>query len=108
MNGADGIGTGWSTSIPNYNPLDIIVNLRRRISNPSAPFLPMKPWFRGFKGLIGKHDEKAEEIAKCKKWTMKGILDQEDEATIHVSELPIRKWSSDYKDLLEEMLQNGE
>lgn len=20
MNGADGIGTGWSTSVPNYNP----------------------------------------------------------------------------------------
>lgn len=24
VNGADGIGTGWSTSVPCYNPLDII------------------------------------------------------------------------------------
>jgi DNA topoisomerase-2 len=23
-NGAEGIGTGWMTSIPNFNPLDIV------------------------------------------------------------------------------------
>lgn len=28
INGADGIGTGWSTTIPNYNPRDIMANLR--------------------------------------------------------------------------------
>ena len=29
INGADGIGTGWSSNIPNYNPEDIIENLKR-------------------------------------------------------------------------------
>jgi DNA topoisomerase-2 len=29
VNGAEGIGTGWSTSIPNYNPRDIVANLKR-------------------------------------------------------------------------------
>jgi len=24
VNGADGIGTGWSTNVPNYNPRDVI------------------------------------------------------------------------------------
>jgi len=24
INGSDGIGTGWSTSIPNYDPKDVI------------------------------------------------------------------------------------
>jgi DNA topoisomerase-2 len=28
VNGAEGIGTGWSTFIPNYNPCDIVANLR--------------------------------------------------------------------------------
>lgn len=28
VNGAEGIGTGWSTKIPNYNPRDICENLR--------------------------------------------------------------------------------
>ena len=28
INGAEGIGTGWSTSIPMFNPADIIANLK--------------------------------------------------------------------------------
>ena len=28
INGADGIGTGWSSNIPNYNPEDIVENLK--------------------------------------------------------------------------------
>lgn len=39
VNGADGIGTGWMTKIPNYNPRDIINNLRRMM-NGDEP-LPM-------------------------------------------------------------------
>lgn len=29
VNGAEGIGTGWSTSIPNFNPREIVANLKR-------------------------------------------------------------------------------
>ena len=29
VNGSDGIGTGYSTTIPNYNPREIITNLKR-------------------------------------------------------------------------------
>ena len=29
VNGCDGIGTGYSTSVPNYNPREIVGNLRR-------------------------------------------------------------------------------
>ena len=28
---APGIGTGWSSTIPNYNPQDLIDNLRRML-----------------------------------------------------------------------------
>lgn len=31
INGAEGIGTGWSTKVPNYNPRDIVENIRRLI-----------------------------------------------------------------------------
>ena len=27
VNGADGIGVGWSTAVPNYNPRDLIANV---------------------------------------------------------------------------------
>lgn len=33
VNGADGIGTGWMTKIPNYNPREIIENLQRMMED---------------------------------------------------------------------------
>lgn len=50
MNGADGIGTGWSTSIPNYNPQEIVANLRRLLKGEDTK--PMAPWYKGFTGAI--------------------------------------------------------
>ena len=37
---------GWSSYIPNYNPRDIINNLKRLINNEEP--IPMHPWYRGF------------------------------------------------------------
>jgi DNA topoisomerase II len=50
VNGAEGIGTGWSTSIPNHNPLDIVANLRRMLKGEEPEV--MSPWYRGFTGEI--------------------------------------------------------
>lgn len=50
VNGAEGIGTGWSTSIPNYSPLDIVANVRRLLAGEEA--VEMTPWYRGFTGEI--------------------------------------------------------
>ena len=33
VNGAEGIGTGWSSSVPNYNPRDVVANLRRMMDD---------------------------------------------------------------------------
>lgn len=33
INGADGIGTGWMTKIPNFNIREIVENLRRMMDN---------------------------------------------------------------------------
>ena len=32
VNGADGIGTGWSTKIPNYDIREVVANLKRMIN----------------------------------------------------------------------------
>ncbi|THU96457.1 type II DNA topoisomerase [Dendrothele bispora CBS 962.96] len=50
VNGAEGIGTGWSTNIPCYNPIDIVANIRRLMNDEEVA--PMHPWWRGFKGEI--------------------------------------------------------
>lgn len=39
VNGAEGIGTGWSTKVPNYNPREIVENIRRLIKR--QPMVPM-------------------------------------------------------------------
>lgn len=56
VNGAEGIGTGWSTSIPNYNPRDIVANLQRLLDG--EPLVAMEPWYKGFRGTIHEVDSK--------------------------------------------------
>lgn len=31
VNGCEGIGTGWSTKVPNFNPREIVQNIKRLI-----------------------------------------------------------------------------
>ena len=50
INGTEGIGTGFSTNIPPFNPRDIIDNMKRALAGESIK--KMKPWFKGFKGTL--------------------------------------------------------
>lgn len=50
INGADGIGTGWSTNIPNFNPRELVANIKRMLDGLEP--LKMTPWYKGFKGTI--------------------------------------------------------
>lgn len=43
VNGAEGIGTGWSTKIPNYNPRDIAENIRYVIMGTLSAGEPGSP-----------------------------------------------------------------
>ena len=38
INGAEGIGTGFSTSLPTYHPLDVISNVRKRLASTSVRY----------------------------------------------------------------------
>eukprot|EP00494_Astrolonche_serrata_P029212 UN29479 len=50
VNGAEGIGTGWSTFIPNYNPIDILAALRRLIRDEEPESLT--PYYKGWNGSL--------------------------------------------------------
>ncbi len=50
VNGANGIATGYSTSIPNYNPLDIIKWYQARLKG--EPVIGIYPWYKEFNGVI--------------------------------------------------------
>ena len=40
VNGCEGIGTGYSTTVPNYNPREIVANIRRLVNQFMEP-IPM-------------------------------------------------------------------
>ncbi|KAJ8655655.1 hypothetical protein O0I10_008744 [Lichtheimia ornata] len=94
VNGADGIGTGWSTSIPNYNPKDIVDNLLRMMDGEEPQ--PMNPWFRGFRGAI-------EPTAMAGRYSCNGIANVQEDSSIKVTELPVRLWTDTFRDNLETM-----
>ncbi len=101
VNGSDGIGTGYSSQVPNYSPRDLIANLRRRLSG--KPFIEMQPWYRGFVGDVRRKGGR-----DTTSFVTEGFLDRTEEDTIHVTELPIKRWTQDYKVFLEGMLPGAE
>ena len=96
INGAEGIGTGFSTFIPNYNPGDIINWLINKLKGkPNKNKLI--PWYKNFKGKIIKYDDTT--------WISSGILLlDETKNEIHITELPVKQWTNDYKEFLEELI----
>ena len=94
VNGAEGIGTGWSTFIPCHNPRDIVDNLKRMMRKEEC--VPMSPWFKGFEGTI-------ELAANNKSYLVRGIYNIIDDDEMEITELPIGKWTRDYKNFLEEL-----
>lgn len=98
VNGSEGIGTGWSTSIPTYNPRDIIHNLRAMIQQNGSE-IELHPWFRGFTGEV-----RAKTGRDSHNYVVSGKIEQIDDSTVVVSELPVGKSTTDYKQFLEGML----
>jgi DNA topoisomerase-2 len=56
VNGTEGIGTGWSTSVPPHNPLALIDVLERWLQSGGTNTFDLSfhdaPWYRGFKGTV--------------------------------------------------------
>ena len=100
VNGAEGIGTGWSTSIPCYHPLAISENIKRRLARPGVKFIRMTPWSRGFTGQIELKED-------CMNYVVSGRYERLDrEEKLVIRELPIQVWIRNYKNFLEELAQN--
>lgn len=101
VNGSDGIGTGYSSTIQNHNPRDIIANIRRMI-NGDEPEM-MHPYFGGFTGEIT-----AESGTREGSYIVKGKIERTDDTTLLITELPIGKWTQDYKAFLEGMMTGSD
>jgi DNA topoisomerase-2 len=100
VNGSEGIGTGYSTNIPCYNPVDIVENLKLLIKDSDAELKEMIPWYSGFKGTIIKEADK--------KYITTGLWNRSSSTSIQVTELPIGKWTQTYKEFLESLIESNE
>ena len=95
VNGCEGIGTGYSTYIPPYNPKDIIANIKRFLHD--QPVSDMKPYFRGFGGDVVEL-ERGSYMTRGK-WTR--ISDKQ----ISIHELPVGTAVTTYKEFLESLIE---
>ena len=86
-----GIGTGFSTTIPQYNPIDIIDNLMCKLKNKN--YNDIHPWYKGFTGSIEKLNDNM--------YITKGKYNIIDKNTLIINELPIGKWTQNYKEFLD-------
>src|SRR5690606_24647192 len=76
VNGCHGIATGWSTTVPNFNPIDIITWLRMKLQGTPDDLLPnLIPWYRGFTGLIKVVDRRNKRNIKVITSNNNGIID---------------------------------
>uniref|UniRef100_A0A8C4YJH7 DNA topoisomerase 2 n=1 Tax=Gopherus evgoodei TaxID=1825980 RepID=A0A8C4YJH7_9SAUR len=97
INGAEGIGTGWSSRIPNFDIREVVNNIRLLMDGEEP--LPMLPSYKNFKGTI-------DELGP-NQYLINGEVSILDSTTIEISELPIRTWTQTYKEQVLEPMLNG-
>ena len=107
VNGCTAIGTGWSSSIPCYNPKDLIECIKiwmeydgKVITNDekgnitSSLFPELLPWYRGFTGKIETKDNKIITYGNITK----------EKNKVNITELPIGMWTNKFKEFCEDLI----
>ena len=100
VNGSIGIGTGFSTDILPYNPVDLVSAIKDRLSGAVHDLTKrsFQPWWLGFRGSVKAMDG-------GKGWATSGLIKWDDEKhQIRIKELPIGMWTRDYKEFLESLM----
>jgi DNA topoisomerase-2 len=96
VNGAEGIGTGFSCYVPPYD-IDIIKH-NILCALDQVAMVPMVPHFKGFRGKVTK--------TKDHTWVLEGLVAKEG-TQLHVTELPPGKWIQDFKEHLDDLVEKG-
>lgn len=84
LNGISGIGTGWATDIPAFDPKVVIDAVLTMLSYDSITYI--YPWYKDFKGTLTEN-------------TTSGLYTVQDNV-ITVTELPIGMWTDTFKEKL--------
>ncbi len=95
INGANGIGTGYSTQVPPYNPQtlrEMIVSWLK--GDKDALKRTLKPYFKGFRGTISDDG------------IVQGVYKKDKEDFV-ITDLPPGKWTAKYREWIEKQLADG-
>jgi DNA topoisomerase-2 len=111
VNGSLGIGTGWSSTIPCYNPLDLIQCVKDWLNNDCKAFeieeditislLPeLKPWYKGHNGQMTSSEDDQDKFIS---W---GCLERDNKGKVVITELPVGVWTDNFKEELEKLKED--
>lgn len=104
VNGTNGIGTGFSSQVLNYNIKDIIEYIRCQMKQEQTNETnetphqsnQIHPYYLGFKGdIINQNDGK---------YLIKGKYEKVGKDTVRITELPVGTWTDKYKEFIEKQI----
>lgn len=100
VNGATGIGTGYSVSVYARNPRDVaklmIMMIKQETVSDAIRDQLLCPWFRGWKGSVVQRE--------FGKYEFRGVLEIVNTTTIKITELPIGVGVDKYKQHLIDLM----
>jgi DNA topoisomerase II len=101
INGVSGIGTGFSTNIPPFNPQQIIDVIKTKLNDTYDESTVFVPYYENFKGTVSVIPNEPN------KFCIKGKYTRIDDNNIRINELPIGTWTMPYISFLETLLDGG-
>jgi DNA topoisomerase-2 len=96
INGISGIGTGFSCSIPPFNPADVVQYLKARLLGNAQPLKEFIPYYEGFTGSVSKIGDQ--------KYLITGKYTKLADDKIRITELPVGTWTMPYITYLEGLM----
>lgn len=94
LNGCDGVGNGFKSSILNYELSDVVRSLHEIISKGKI-ITPLVPKICGWTGAIEKSDKQV---------IFKGVIKKINSTKLHITELPPSYDNEKYKKLLNKLI----
>jgi len=100
INGSEGIGTGFSTSIMCHNPLDIVSYIMKKIKGESTADARLFPYYHGYTGdIIPTSDSGV---------MFRGMYEKVNDDTICITELPVGYWTHSCNTHLDHLRSEGD
>jgi DNA topoisomerase-2 len=99
VNGISGIGTGFSSNLPAFNPKQIVQYIRNSLTNIQNTDVFI-PYYENFTGTVKQIE------GETTKFLIKGSYSKFNDE-LHITELPVGTWTMPYITFLESLMDGG-